>query len=371
MPIFHEAKIVNRIAPRLLLGLSAIQSRILIPLSITLVSMAYLHAMLYDNHQRPIRYMRLAVTDRCNLRCHYCMPEEGIDYVNRTDLLTYEEMLRIISIGGDLGISKLRITGGEPFLRKDLMQLLDEISSMDTLTSWHITTNGTLIDQHLPRLKQLGIGSINLSLDSLDSKRFYQITRRDDFLKVMKTLDLLQELNISTKINMVVMRDINVADMRDMIELTRYRDISVRFLEEMPFNGSKNQRGQEVMNHIEILQHVTALYPDIVPLTSPASSTAVEYRVPGYQGRWGIIASYTRTFCGTCDRIRITPTGLLKTCLYDQGVINLRDLLRAGADNHEVAAALRSALAHRAKDGREAESQRSHLIDESMATIGG
>ncbi|MCL4136183.1 UNVERIFIED_CONTAM: hypothetical protein GTU68_015978 [Idotea baltica] len=315
--------------------------------------------------------MRLAVTDRCNLRCHYCMPEEGITYVDRSDLLTYEEMLTLIKIGGDMGINKVRITGGEPFLRKNLIGFLEKISLLSTIDSWHITTNGTLQHEHIPRLKELGIGSINLSLDSMDRERFHVITRRDDFEKVLETIALLKQYDITTKINMVVMRDINVDDISDMIQLTREWDVSVRFLEEMPFNGSKNEQGKEVINHIEILHHIQEVHPNIERIDSLPSSTAIEYRVPGYVGSLGIIASYSRTFCGTCDRIRVTPTGVLKTCLYDQGVMNLRDIMRAGASESEVAGALRSALAHRAKDGKEAESQRSKFIGESMATIGG
>lgn len=333
--------------------------------------MIYLHRMLFDNHNRPIRYLRLAVTDRCNLRCHYCMPEEGIQYVDRSALLSYEEMLRIITICGSLGISKVRITGGEPFLRKDLMELLKEISDLETIDSWHITTNGTIQNAHVPRLKELGVGSINLSLDSLNRERFFKITRRDDLPKVLKTLDLLNEYQIDTKINMVVMRDQNVDDIASMIELTKDRPISVRFLEEMPFNGSKNDKGVVVMNHVEILRHITEAYPELAKIESKPSSTAVEYQVPDYQGSLGIIASYSRTFCGTCDRIRVTPTGLLKTCLYDQGVMNLRDLIRAGATDEDVVTALKSALNHRAKDGWEAQQKRTGIIDESMAMIGG
>jgi len=299
------------------------------------------------------------------------MPEEGINYVDRSDLLSYEEMLTLIRIGGDMGINKVRITGGEPFLRKNLMGFLEEISLLSTIDSWHITTNGTLQHEHIPRLKELGVASINLSLDSMDRERFHLITRRDDFSKVMKTIELLQQYEIKTKINMVVMRDINVNDIRDMIELTQDWDVSVRFLEEMPFNGSLNEQGKEVINHVEILQHIQEIHPNIERIASLPSSTAVEYRVPGYQGSIGIIASYSRTFCGTCDRIRVTPTGVLKTCLYDQGVMNLRDLMRAGASEEEIKEALRSALSHRAKDGKEAESQRSKFIGESMATIGG
>jgi len=300
------------------------------------------------------------------------MPEGGIKYVDRTDLLSYEEMFRLVSICGDLGIHKVRITGGEPFLRKGLMRFLEQISKLKTIKSWHITTNGTIHPEYIPELKNLGIGSVNLSLDTLDKERFYKITRRDEVHKVQSTLDQLLNLEIPTKINMVAMRGINDMDIVPMIKLARTSLVNVRFLEEMPFNGIKNEVGQEIMNYRDILEIIKSHYPDIERLPSEPSSTSVNYKIPGHKGTIGIIASYSRTFCGTCDRIRITPIGQLKTCLYDDGVMNLRDLLRAGASDDEVSSALRSAMGHRAKDGWEAEAKRTKsFIDESMATIGG
>lgn len=326
--------------------------------------------MLIDNHGREIRYLRLAVTDRCNLRCMYCMPEEGITYLKRDHLLTYEEMFRLVSVLSKQGISKVRITGGEPFLRKDLKGFLRQLSGISTLDSLHITTNGVLISDDINDLKEIGISSINLSLDSLDRDRFLQITRRDDFDKVMKTFNQLILHQIKTKINMVVMKDQNIEDIFSMIELTKDRDVEVRFLEEMPFNGSEEAKSK-IWSHIDILQHIKSYYPQIESLPADKSSTSVTYQVPGFIGKFGIIASYSRTFCGTCDRIRITPTGDLKTCLYDGGVMNIRDIIRAGASDAEIVTAIASAISHRAKDGWEAEKNRENLITESMATIGG
>jgi len=328
--------------------------------------------MLYDNHGRVINYLRIAVTDRCNLRCHYCMPEEGITYVDRSDLLTFEELDRITKVFAGLGINKIRITGGEPFLRKGIMQFLDTMVHTDGIHSTHITTNGTLTHDKVKQIKDLGISSVNLSLDSLDPKRFQEITRRDTFDQVMTTLTELIEYDIPTKINMVVMSRHNIDDILPMIKLTKHSDISVRFLEEMPFNGTGSHDDLKTWNHVQILDYIKEHHPSLSKIASGPNSTSADYKIPGYAGSLGIIASYTRTFCGTCNRIRLTPTGTLKTCLYDDGVFNIRDLIRNGATDQDLINALTDALSHRAKDGYEAESSRINTrVSESMATIGG
>ncbi len=328
--------------------------------------------MLYDNHGRVINYLRIAVTDRCNLRCHYCMPEEGITYVDRSDLLTFEELSRITKVFAELGISKIRITGGEPFLRKGIMQFLDTIVHTEGIKSTHITTNGSLTHDIVGQIKNLGISSVNLSLDSLDPKRFQEITRRDTFDQVMTTLTELIQHDIPTKINMVVMSRHNIDDILPMIELTKHSDISVRFLEEMPFNGTGDHDDLKTWNHVQILDHIREHHPGLSKTVDGPNSTSADYKIPGYAGSIGIIASYTRTFCGTCNRIRLTPTGTLKTCLYDDGVFNIRDLIRNGATDQDLINALTDALSHRAKDGYEAESSRINTqVSESMATIGG
>ena len=193
--------------------------------------------MLVDNHGRKISYMRLAVTDRCNLRCFYCMPEEGLDWLSRTELMSYEEMLRMCQLMVQMGIEKIRITGGEPFVRKDIMQLLSRIADIDGLKDITITTNGVLTAPHISDLKALGVKSINLSLDTLNAGRFFAITRRDEFAAVMNTLDELLKHDFEVKINAVVMDGKNTQDIAPMVALTKDLPVSVRFIEEMPFNG--------------------------------------------------------------------------------------------------------------------------------------
>lgn len=331
--------------------------------------------ILYDNHGRTINYLRLAVTDRCNLRCFYCMPEEGIDYVKRSDLLTYEEMVRLVKVVAEMGITKLRITGGEPFLRKDIMDFIAMIHAIPSITELHITTNGTRIAELVPELKRLGVKSINLSLDSLDRQRFFDITRRDEFDEVLKTMEQLLRYDIITKINTVVMAGKNEADILSMVELTKTHPINVRFIEEMPFNGETNHYAPLTWNYKRILQYIQTQYSGLQKLPDPPFSTSYNYKVPNYRGSIGIIAAYSRTFCGTCNRIRMTPSGVLKTCLYDNGVFNIKDLMRAGATDEDIKGAFLEALGNRAKDGFEAEVLANQLFlqtgRESMATIGG
>ncbi|HFA48239.1 MAG TPA: GTP 3',8-cyclase MoaA [Bacteroidetes bacterium] len=330
--------------------------------------------MLYDNHGRPINYLRLAVTDRCNLRCFYCMPAKGIDYLPRKELLTYEEMERTVRLMAGLGINKVRITGGEPFLRKGMMDFLERLLQIDGLEKLNITTNGTLTAGLVPKLKAIGINSVNLSLDSLDAQRFFEITRRDSFGTVMQTFHELLDNDMPTKINCVVMNGRNIGDIIPLVELAKGHPVGVRFIEEMPFNGSGENSGSTAWAYPQILQHIQSYFPEIQKLEDGPSSTSFNYKIPGFKGTIGIIAAYSRLFCGTCNRIRLTPQGMLKTCLYDDGVFNLKNLIREGGTDGHLKTALLEALGNRAKDGFETERKRNSFglpLGESMATIGG
>ena len=328
--------------------------------------------MLIDNHGREINYLRLAVTDRCNLRCFYCMPENGIKYMNRKDLLSFEEMTRLIRVFGDLGVSKIRITGGEPFVRKGIMSFLKGISELETIKEINITTNGTFTVEQIPALERMGIKSVNLSLDSLDSQRFFDITRRDLFDQVMTTYRKLVDSKIRVKTNMVVMDGRNIEDIYPMLELTKYDDVSVRFIEEMPFNGTEGQGNATIWPAKKIMTYIEEKYTH-QKMVDPPASTSLNYKIPGYVGSFGIIPAYTRTFCGSCNRIRLTPQGTLRTCLYGEGQVNFRDLIRGGVTDEVLGDHLIKVVGKRAKDGFEAEKSRSATVpvSESMATIGG
>jgi molybdenum cofactor biosynthesis protein A len=328
--------------------------------------------MLTDQYGREINYLRLAVTDRCNLRCFYCMPEQGIQYIDRKDLLSFEEMYRLIRVSGTLGISKVRITGGEPFVRKGIMDFLGRIAEIQEIEQINITTNGSFTKNFIPELEQMGIHSINLSLDSLDKKRFFEITRKNLFDQVMDTFYALLDSDMHIKTNMVVMEGRNIDDIYPMLELTRDANVSVRFIEEMPFNGSPDQGNATIWPLKRILDHIKQRY-DVEKLTDQPNSTSQNYRIKGHKGTFGIIAAYTRTFCGSCNRIRITPQGGLRTCLYSNESINLRDIIRSGVNDLELADQLQNAVKGKSIDGFEAERLRisGTPASESMATIGG
>ena len=327
---------------------------------------------LIDNHGRIINYVRLAVTDRCNLRCTYCMPEKGIQFLPRTDLLSYEEMLRMTRIFAELGIEKIRITGGEPFVRRDIMPFIRQLSKTEGINKIVLTTNGTLTEPFIPELKKCGLESVNLSLDSLDAKRFYEVTRRDEFDKVWASFEKFLEHCIKFKINSVVVSGKNDADIVSLVELTKKYPVSVRFIEEMPFNGVGNHDASDnFWSWQKILQRIKLNYPSLQKIPDEPHSTSYNYSIDGHLGTVGIIAAYSRTFCGTCNRLRVTPQGTLRTCLYESGTFNLRDLMRQTKDDGFVKAAIKDAVAHRAKDGFEAEKNRIFEVHESMTTIGG
>ncbi|MEJ0030286.1 MAG: GTP 3',8-cyclase MoaA [Bacteroidota bacterium] len=326
--------------------------------------------MLLDNHNRPLNYMRLAVTDRCNLRCFYCMPEEGIKYLPQKELLTFDEILRIVSLTARMGISKIRLTGGEPFVRPDLMELIRAIVKVNGVHELHITTNGILTAPHIGELKDLGIKSVNLSLDTLNAERFKAITRRDEFEKTWATLQQLLNSNIPVKINAVVMEHKNIDDIVPMIGLTKDQDVSIRFIEEMPFNGEGNHYPKLTWTHKKILDYIKERF-EVVKLPDAPNATAATYKVPGHKGTIGIIAAFSRTFCGTCNRIRVTAQGTLKTCLYDDGVLNLKELIRSGEGDSTIESLLMKAFGSREKNGFDAEKKRTKQVSESMSTIGG
>jgi len=329
--------------------------------------------MLKDKFGRQITYLRLAVTDRCNLRCQYCMPAHGIDIVDRKELLTFKEMYRITRVLSELGVNKVRLTGGEPFVRKDFVNFLEMLSFNDKLDEINITTNGALISKYISKLEELKIGTINLSIDSLSKENFAKITRRNVFDEVYKTLEALEKSTLKLKLNVVVQSGVNTHEIIDFIELTKHKNIAARFIEEMPFNGVGQRDTQEVWNYTKILDLINAHYKETIPLESDKSSTSHNFKVKNYQGSFGIIPAFTRTICNDCNRIRITATGMFKNCLFDEGVFNLRDFIRNGASNEDIKQLFLSIVNEKPKNGFVAEASRKNnkKVSESMSTIGG
>jgi len=327
--------------------------------------------LLIDQHGRQLNYLRLSVTDRCNFRCYYCMPEEGIDFASRKDLMTFDEMFMLSAIFCNLGISKIRITGGEPFVRNGIIPFLEKLSQTEGLNEITVTSNGTLSAQYQRALLGMGIRKINISLDSLDKHRFHHITRRDSFDTVYAGIFKLLDAGFDIKLNCVVADNKNIQDIVPFIELTKNYPLSVRFLEEMPFNGVDGSPIHSDWNYKRIYSHISQHYPEIHRLISDANSTSVNYKIAGYRGSFGIIPSFSRTFCGTCNRVRLSATGELRTCLYGPPVANLRDLLRRGALVNDVEQAILVAVGRREKDGYAAELASHGAIHTSMSSLGG
>jgi cyclic pyranopterin phosphate synthase len=301
------------------------------------------------------------------------MPEQGLHWLERKQLMTYEEMLRVCSLLVKMGVNKIRITGGEPFVRKDIMHFLTGLSKLDGLHQLSITTNGVLTAPLVPELKKIGVRSVNLSLDTLDRNRFFQVTRRDELPQVMETLEALLKHDMDVRINAVVMDGKNTDDIIPLVLLSKSYPVTVRFIEEMPFNGVGDHYTGIPYDHVRIMSIIRSAFPSIIKVADPPHSTAYNYHIPGHKGNVGVIAAYSRSFCGTCNRIRITPEGMLRTCLYDNGVMNLKDLMRFGYNDDQLKESLITAFLNKAKDGWEAEQLRKATspLQESMATIGG
>lgn len=327
---------------------------------------------LVDNFGRQMDYVRLAVTDRCNLRCQYCMPAHGIDIVPRQELLTFKEMYRLIRVLTELGVNKVRLTGGEPFVRKDFVGFLEMLSYNDLLDAINITTNGALISHHIDKIQKLEkVKNINLSIDSLNREKFAKITRRDVFPEVYKTFELLEQSSLNLKLNVVVQSGFNTDEIVDFVKLTKDKNVAVRFIEEMPFNGKGQRDMKENWTFNKILNEVKTEF-SVDEIQSEKSSTSRNYKIDNHLGTFGIIPAFTRTICNDCNRIRITSTGTFKNCLFDDGVFNLRDFIRKGASNDDLKELFLSLVKDKPENGFIAEANRKKgNVSESMSTIGG
>ncbi|BDD00459.1 GTP 3',8-cyclase MoaA [Persicobacter psychrovividus] len=324
--------------------------------------------MLIDKFGRPIKYLRLSVTDRCNLRCYYCMPEEGIKFIAHKNLLTYEEMLRLCTILVKEGVEKIRITGGEPFVRKELLFFLRELTKIKGLKNIGITSNGLLTAQYLEELKTLGITDLNLSLDCLSEEKFLEITRRKGLKEVLNTLELATKMGFKVKINTVVMGEKNKFELPALARLAQKKPIDVRFIEEMPFNGGEEHQEARLWTHQNIKDFLEAELQ--APLVADIfESTAQKYSIEGWQGKIGIIPAHSRTFCGSCDRLRMTAQGEIRNCLYAGKGYNIKDLMRSGATDADLLAYFQQIVSKKAKNGFEAENRSSG--HDSMSIIGG
>ena len=323
---------------------------------------------LIDNHGRPITYLRLSITDRCNLRCRYCRPEEGVPFISHDEILSLEELERLTSIFCGLGVNKVRVTGGEPFSRRGCLEFLTRLRKIEGVRHLHITTNGVKTSRFLNELAAIRLHSINLSLDTLDHKRFWKITRRDYLDAVLQTMHGIIDRRIPLKINSVALQETSDKEIIGLADLARQYPITLRFIEKMPFSGIA--RPEKLVNG-NLLERLKRILPAMEECSQDKPTTARIFSLPGYKGTIGLIQGYSRLFCKTCNKVRITPTGMLKTCLYDNGVLDLKRMLRRGADDQEIESAILSCVQNRCVNGHQAELNSKRASEPSMASIGG
>jgi len=299
-------------------------------------------SFLTDTFSRQHTYLRISVTERCNLRCLYCMPEEGVALSPPDHLLTTPEIVYLSSLFVSQGVNKIRLTGGEPTVRKDIVDLMKQIGQLRSqgLKELCITTNGISLHRKLDSMVESGLTAVNLSLDTLDPFQFTLMTRRNGHEAVMRSINRILEMNkmgarIKLKINCVVMRGMNEREIIPFVELGRENDLEVRFIEYMPFEGNKWSKGKMV-GFKEMLAMIRDKYPDTHKVQDHMNDTSKTYKVPGFMGRIGFITSMTHNFCGTCNRLRITGDGNLKVCLFGNSEVSLRDILRESNDGKPI-----------------------------------
>ncbi|MBP0904874.1 GTP 3',8-cyclase MoaA [Mariniflexile gromovii] len=285
--------------------------------------------ILQDLHGRNHAYLRISLIERCNLRCSYCMPEEGVQLSPKSHLMTYEEIYDIAKTFVKHGVTKIRLTGGEPLIRKDIPVILEKLATLPVELS--ITSNAVIIDKFIDVLKAHGVNKINLSLDSLDREKFKHITRRDQFDIVYKNLFLLVKEGFNVKVNVVLMKGFNENEIIDFINLTKNMPISVRFIEFMPFDGNKWDLGKMV-SYAEVMAYVNASFSkeNIQRLQDAPNDTSKNYKISGYKGSFAVISSVTNPFCDSCNRLRLTANGQLKNCLFSSTESDLLTTLREG-----------------------------------------
>lgn len=286
-------------------------------------------SLLQDTLGRHHNYLRISLTEHCNLRCTYCMPAEGIALTPKAHLMTADEILSIAKTFVDLGVNKIRLTGGEPLVRKDAKDIILRLGKLGVNLT--ITTNGIMVADFIETFKEAEITSINLSIDSLVQEKFNRITRRDYFETVFNNIDMLLSEGFKVKLNIVLIKGFNDNEIIDFIALTKNKNLQIRFIEFMPFTGNQWDKSK-LVTYSEILESVQAHYSnhEIERLTDAPNDTAKNYKIKNYQGSFAIISSVTNPFCSTCNRIRLTADGKLKNCLFSNSETSLLDALRAG-----------------------------------------
>jgi len=329
--------------------------------------------ILQDSFGRQHTYLRISLTELCNLRCTYCMPAEGIQLSPRSHIMTYDEVFAIAKTFADNGVTKIRLTGGEPLVRRDVEVILRKLATLPVELS--ITSNAVIIDRFIDVLKECNIKNINVSLDSLDKVKFKEITRRNNFEKVYNNILLLISEGFNVKLNAVLINGFNDNEIIDFIQLTKEMPISVRFIEFMPFDGNKWDKAKMV-SYAQVMEHVNSNFEEdkVIRLKDAPNDTSKNYKIEGYKGSFAIISSVTNPFCDSCNRIRLTANGRLKNCLFSN---NESDLLTPVREGKSIESIIKKAIQAKFKvrggmDTMEKLEQPDlHGNNRSMITIGG
>ncbi|WP_066220962.1 GTP 3',8-cyclase MoaA [Formosa haliotis] len=329
--------------------------------------------ILTDDFGRKHSYLRISLTEKCNLRCTYCMPENGVPLTPRSDLMNADEIFKIASVFVKHGVNKIRLTGGEPLVRKDFSEILKQLATLHVKLS--ITTNAVIVDRFIDDFKRYGLNDINVSLDSLQADKFQYITRRNQFKEAYNNIILLMEHGFHVKMNIVLIKGFNDDEIIDFINFTKHLPIAIRFIEFMPFDGN-NWNKDKLVTQADILQQTVAHFGDdhLIPIKNEANFTARNYRIKGFKGTFGIISSVSNPFCDSCNRIRLTANGNIKNCLFSNTETNLLRAFREG-DNIEplISSLIKKKHAVRAgmTDFETLNNPDFHNNNRSMITIGG
>jgi len=293
--------------------------------------------MLLDAYNRPIKDLRISVTDRCNFRCIYCMPLDEYEWIDKKEILTFEEIERLVKLFVQMGVDKVRLTGGEPLVRRDLHLLIAKLSRVQGLSDLCLTTNGSLLADQVPALKEAGLKRINVSIDTLDPKKFKRITKRGDLHNVLEGLFAAKSCGLSPiKINAVIERGVNDDDILPLVEFSRENGFAIRFIEYMDVGNSNNWTSEKLVPKREILEKIQARHPLREMGRDQGSAPSVDYEFVDGKGEVGVVASVTEPFCSSCTRARLTADGKLVTCLFSQMGHDLKARLRGGATDKEI-----------------------------------
>lgn len=323
-----------------------------------------------DKLNRNIEYLRISVTDRCNLRCVYCMPEEGVENIPHNEILSYDEILRICKCVSTLGIKKIKITGGEPLVRKDIVSLIKDIKKIDGIEQVTLTTNGVLLYDMAEDLYKAGIDSVNVSLDTLNRDKFLKITRRDKFKNVSMAVDKLVNLGVRVKINCLAIKEHNLDEIVKIVQYSKNNNIDVRFIELMPIGYGKNYTG--ISNEV-ILRLLEEQYGKFEKIKEKrGNGPAVYYSNEEFKGCVGFISAISHEFCETCNRVRLTANGFLKLCLHYNKGIDLKDHLRNNITDEDLRNMIRKAIENKPLGHNfYHDSDMNNIENKNMVQIGG